>query len=147
VGAARIIDRNDRKHPTVVSNLRLQVHQPSVHDGEQRSDPGASIPVQGYAAHYCSVPYRNDPKIVACSMILSGLRLFDISDLEHPVEVGYFNRPILPGSSTLNPTAEGAFAMSQPEWDVRRKQVWYTDGNSGFYVVGLRGGTGQLLKR
>ena len=147
VGAARIIDIDDVESPSVVSNLRLQGHQPKVHEGEQRLDPGASAPLQGYAAHYCSVPYRKDPRIVACSMILSGLRLFDISDLENPVEVGYFNRPILLGSSTLNPTAAGAFAMSQPTWDLARKQVWYSDGNSGFYVVGLRGGVGQLLKR
>jgi hypothetical protein len=147
VGAARIIDRTDRRNPTVISNMRLEVHQPKVHNGEQRTDPGASVPVQGYAAHYCSVPYRENPKIVACSMILSGLRLFDISDLKNPVEVGYFNRPVLPGSRTLNPTAGGAFAMSQPEWDLRRKQVWYSDGNSGFYVVGLRGGIGQLIQR
>ena len=147
VGAARIIDVDDLEQPSVVSNMRLQVHQPSVHNGEQRLDPGASVPVQGYAAHYCSVPYRKDPQIVACSMILSGLRLFDISDLENPVEVGYFNRPVLPGSRTLNPTAAGGFAMSQPAWDLARKQVWYSDGNSGFYVVGLRGGVGELLKR
>ena len=147
VGAGRIIDIGDVERPSVVSNLRLQVHQPSAHNSEQRLDPGASVPVQGYAGHYCSVPYRKDPQIVACSMILSGLRLFDISDLKHPVEVGYFNRPILPGSSTLNPTAAGAFAMSQPAWDLARKQVWYSDGNSGFYVVGLRGGIGRLLQR
>jgi hypothetical protein len=103
--------------------------------------------VQGYAAHYCSVPYREDPKIVACSMILSGLRIFDISDLRHPVEVGYFNRPVLPGSVAVNPTAAGGYAMSQPEWDLKHKQIWYSDGNSGFYVVGLRGGIGQLLSR
>ena len=41
----------------------------------------APIPVQGYAGHYCSVPTRRNPRIVACSMILSGLRLFDIRSL------------------------------------------------------------------
>jgi hypothetical protein len=147
VGAARIVSIADPKRPRVVSDLRLAVHQPEVHNGEQRLDPGASVPVQGYAGHYCSVPYAKDPRIVACSMIASGLRLFDISDLWRPREVGYFNRPVLPGTSTVNPTAAGGFAMSQPAWDVRRRQVWYSDGNSGFYVVGLRGGTGKLLER
>ena len=37
-------------------------------------DPGTSSPIQGYAGHYCNVPTRVDPKIVACSMIVSGLR-------------------------------------------------------------------------
>ena len=146
VGAARIIDIADPRRPRVVSDLRLAVHQPENRQA-QRLDPGAAVPVQGYAAHYCSVPYRKDPHLVACSMITSGLRLFDISDLEHPVEVGYFNRPTLLGSKATNPTAAGAFAMSQPAWDVKRRQVWYSDGNAGFYVVGLRGGVGRLLRR
>ena len=146
IGAARIIDIADPRRPKVVSDLRLAVHQPA-NQQSQTLDPGAAIPVQGYAGHYCSVPYPTNPKIVACSMIVSGLRLFDISDLEHPREIGYFNRPILLGSKTVNPTAAGAFAMSQPAWDVERRQVWYSDGNSGFYVVGLRGGIGRLLRR
>ncbi|WP_341924507.1 hypothetical protein [Nocardioides psychrotolerans] len=146
VGAARIIDIADPRRPKVVSDLRLAVHQPANRQS-QLLDPGAAIPVQGYAGHYCSVPYPTNPKIVACSMIASGLRLFDISNLEKPREIGYFNRPILLGSKTLNPTALGAFAMSQPAWDVERRQVWYSDGNSGFYVVGLRGGIGRLLRR
>ena len=36
----------------------------------------------------------NNPKIAGCSMILSGLRLFDICDVEHPREVAYFNKPV-----------------------------------------------------
>ena len=147
VGAARIIDVHDPEDPRVISELRLEVHQPENRDAEQFLDPGAAVPVQGYAAHYCSVPYPRDPRIVACSMIASGLRLFDISDLRNPVEVGYFSRPILLGSKSVNPTAAGAFAMSQPAWDVARRQVWYSDGNSGFHVVGLRGGIGRLLAR
>lgn len=147
VGAARIIDVQDRRRPRVVSHLRLAVHQPAARSGEQALDPGAQLPVQGYAAHYCSVPYARDPEIVACSMILSGLRLFDISDLRRPREVAYFNRPVLPGAGTVQPTATGAFAMSRPAWDVARRQVWFSDGNSGFYVVGLRGPAARLLRR
>jgi hypothetical protein len=125
--------------------MRLAVHQPGARRGTQQLDPGAAIPVQGYAGHYCSVPYRNNPRIVACSMILSGLRIFDISNPERPREVAYFNRPTMPGSKTVNPTALGGFAMSQPAWDVQRKSIWYTDGNSGFYVVKLAGGVQRLL--
>lgn len=146
VGAARIIDINDPKRPKVVSNLRLAVHQPGARAGDQQNDPGAAIPVQGYAGHYCSVPKRDNPKIVACSMILSGLRIFDISNLSRPVEVGYFNKPIMPGGNSLNPTASGGDAMSQPAWDVRRRSIWYSDGNSGFYAVRLTNGIGKLLR-
>ena len=97
VGAARIIDVEDPKHPSVVSNIRLAVHQPDVRTGAEIADPGAQSPVQGYAAHYCSTPTRKNPNLVACSMILSGLRVFDIRDVKHPKEVGYFNKPVALG--------------------------------------------------
>ena len=41
-----------------------------------------------------------DPKIVACSFIASGLRVFDISDLLHPKEIGYFVAPTTPSTET-----------------------------------------------
>lgn len=144
VGAARIIDVEDPRRPRVVSRIRLAVHQPDVHGGEQVGDPGASFPAQGYAAHYCSLPTSVDPAIAGCSMILSGLRLFDIRDVEHPREVAYFNQPATPAVGL--PTFAGAFAMSAPAWDRRRGQVWYTDANTGFHVVQLTNGVQRLLR-
>lgn len=146
VGAARIINVDDPKHPRVVSNIRLAVHQPDVHSGKQMQDPGAWFPAQGYAAHYCSLPRRDDPKIAACSMILSGLRVFDISDVRHPREVAYFNKPVV-ASKKLTLFGNGAYAMSQPAWDIKRRSIWYTDTNSGFYVVRLTNGVQSLLGR
>jgi hypothetical protein len=146
VGAARIIDIEDPEHPKVVSNLRLEVHQPAARQSDQQLDPGAQMPVQGYAGHYCSIPKRKNPRLVACSMILSGLRIFDIRSLKHPREAGYFNQPTVPGTSSVNPTAEGGFAMSQPAWDIKRRTVWYTDGNAGFFAVKLTNGVGKLLR-
>ncbi|MCW2794888.1 hypothetical protein [Nocardioides sp.] len=145
VGAARIINVDDPRHPRIVSDIRLQVHQPGVRTGPQYRDPGASFPAQGYAAHYCSMPTAVNPKIAGCSMILSGLRLFDIRDVRHPKEIGYFNKPTMPGTKLGFPVVEGAYAMSQPAWDVKRHSVWYTDANSGFYVVRLTNGVGKLL--
>jgi hypothetical protein len=145
VGAARIINIDDEKHPRVVSNIRLAVHQPAARAGAQQGDPGALIPVQGYAAHYCSIPTRTNPNLVACSMILSGLRVFDIRDVAHPKEVGYFNRPVNMGDNPLVPNNGGAFAMSQPAWDPGHDSVWYSDGNSGFYVVRLTNGLQKLF--
>jgi hypothetical protein len=145
VGAARIIDIENPSKPKVISHLRLAVHQPVARAGDQQLDPGALIPVQGYAGHYCSLPRTKNPKIVGCSMILSGLRLFDIRDLKNPREVAYFNDPTMPGSNSLNPTALGAFAMSAPAWDPARRAVWYTDANKGFFVVALTNDVGRLL--
>ncbi len=146
VGAARIIDISDPRHPFIVSNLRLAVHQPKARKGEQQDDPGAVSPVQGYAGHYCSLPTRKNPKLVACSMIASGLRIFDISNLAKPKEVGYFNKPVAAGSKPANPEASGGYAMSQPAWDTGRRSVWYSDGNTGFWNIKLTNGVGQLLK-
>jgi hypothetical protein len=145
VGAARIISVDDPRHPRIISDVRLAVHQPGAHAGAQLGDPGAGFPAQGYAAHYCGVPTRNDPKVAGCSMILSGLRLFDIRDVAHPREVGYFNQPVV-RSRKLTLFGNGAYAMSQPAWDPARGEVWYTDTNSGFYVVRLTNGVADLLR-
>jgi len=132
VGAARLIDISDETSPVVVSDLRLEVHQP-----ENREliadDPGAQNPTQGYAAHYCNVPTRVDPPIVACSMIISGLRVFDIRNPKKPREVAYFNAPVYPRSTPYFEASN--WAMSSPSFVPERKEIWYSDGFSGFYVV------------
>ena len=46
VGAARIIDISDETRPFVVSNIRLEVHQPE-NRGQLAGDYGARSPVQG----------------------------------------------------------------------------------------------------
>ncbi|MFL6159249.1 MAG: hypothetical protein ACJ72D_24450 [Marmoricola sp.] len=145
VGAARIINVDDPRHPRVVSDIRLKVHQPDQRTGPQTKDPMAWLPAQGYAAHYCGIPTRNNPKIAGCSMILSGLRLFDIRDVRHPKEVAYFNKPVPAIDKLALVPAVGGYAMSQPAWDVAHNSVWYTDTNSGFYVVRLTNGVQKLL--
>jgi hypothetical protein len=136
VGAARLINIDDERKPRVVSTMRLEVNQPSARATSQKDDPGAQYPVQGYAAHYCAVPRTTDPTLVACSFILSGLRVFNIADPLHPREVAYFNKP---APNTL-PLISGAFAMSAPSFDLASHQVWYADGDSGFYAVRLTNG-------
>ncbi len=133
VGAARIIDISDEREPVVVSNIRLEVNQPKYRD-QIAGDPGASSPVQGYAAHYCGVPRQNDPPIVACSFIASGMRVFDIRDPYHPAEMAYFVAPPAPSPVVAE---RSNFAMSKPSFDAARRTVWYSDGNSGLYAVRL----------
>jgi hypothetical protein len=134
VGAARIVDVGDEAHPRVVSNIRLEVDQPAEHH-EASGDPGATSPVQGYAAHYCNVPREVDPGIVACSFISSGLRLFDIRDPLHPREIGYYIAPFK--HAPENGEDGSNFAMSKPAFAPERREIWYTDGSSGFYVLRL----------
>src|SRR3954453_17630732 len=134
VGAARIIDVSDETKPRSVANIRLQVNQPEDHKAAREAgDPGTSSPAQGYAAHYCNIPTRVDPKIVACSFIASGLRVFDISDLVHPREIAYYVAP--PKPDTQNGYDGSNYAMSQPAIIPERREIWYTDGSSGFNVL------------
>ncbi|HEX8103143.1 MAG TPA: hypothetical protein VF533_11045 [Solirubrobacteraceae bacterium] len=136
VGAARIIDISDERKPFVVSNIRLAVHQPE-NRAAIANDPGAQFPARGYAAHYCNVPQRVEPGIFACSMILSGLRVFDIRDPEHPKEIAYHVAPPSTISATGTPNADesGNWAMSQPAFVPERGEIWYSDGTSGFYAL------------
>jgi hypothetical protein len=111
-----------------VSEIRLAVNL-TANRAKLAKDPGATSPVQGYASHYCAVPRRADPGIVACSFILSGLRVFDIHDPLHPKEIAYFNAPVH--------NSGGNAALSAPAFDPAHGQIWYSDGNEGFFAVGL----------
>jgi len=134
VGAARIIDVETASAPKVVSNMRLAVNNlENQGNPDQQKDPNATNSLQGYRGHYCSVPREVDPEIVACSFILSGLRVFDIRDPLHPREIAYFNQPSTHTNAAQGP--QGAYAMSQPAFDIGSHQIWYSDGNSGFYDV------------
>jgi hypothetical protein len=139
IGAARIIDVQNIRKPFVVSNLRLAVNQPAAQGASLEADPGNDQQFQGYQGHYCSLPSRVDPTIIACSFIMSGLRVFDISNLSRPREIAYFNKPTVPGSVPNQPLRAGAFSMSAPAYDEATGDIWFTDGNNGFYVVRLIG--------
>jgi hypothetical protein len=136
VGAARIIDISDERRPFVVSNIRLDVHQPE-NRAAIAGDPGAQSPVQGYAGHYCNVPQRVEPGILACSMIVSGLRVFDIRDPFRPKEIAYHVAPPSTISAAGTPIIDerANYAMSQPAFAPERGEIWYSDGTSGFYAL------------
>ena len=100
VGAARIIN--------VTEPARTRSSSPtcgwrSTTTRQQTTDPGDDQEFQGYQGHYCSLPSRVNPNIVACSFIMSGLRVFDIRNPAHPREIAYFNKPELPGVQKAQP--------------------------------------------
>ena len=135
VGGARIIDISDERKPRVIANLRLQVNQPADH-AKAANDPGANSPVQGYAAHYCDVSTPKDPTVVACSFIASGLRVFDISELTKPKEIAYY---VPPSRNQVENQFDGSsFAMSKPAVVPSRREVWFSDGVSGFYNLRVK---------
>jgi hypothetical protein len=133
VGGVHVIDITEERRPRLVSRIRLAVHNAKERE-QLAGDPGATTVGQGYAAHYCNVPRPVEPGILACSMIASGLRVFDIRDPLHPREVAYANQPVV---GARNPARAGAYAMSAPAFDPKTRQVWYSDTNSGLFVVQL----------
>ena len=143
-GASRIIDISDPANPFVVSNLRLEVHQEENRiGGKLQNDPGTSAGgrnpfsfAQDYTGHFCNVPTRVDPPIVACGMSISGLRVFNIEDPYNPREVAYFTAPVQP-----RVFPEGSnWAYSMPVFAPERKEVWYSEAYTGFYAVRLTNG-------
>ncbi|HWC13843.1 MAG TPA: hypothetical protein VG929_04540 [Actinomycetota bacterium] len=142
VGGVHVIDLENERRPRIVSRIRLEVHQQEARETDQWNDPGADSGGQGYAPHYCSVPRTVEPKILACSMILSGLRVFDIRDPKHPREIAYFNQP--PPMSDYA-TLSGSYAMSAPAFVPERGEIWYSDSNSGFFNVRLTNAARRLL--
>jgi hypothetical protein len=135
VGGARLIDISDPAHPKTVSDLRLEVNMQDEHskaDGDPYPLPGKPL---GYGSHYCAAPREVDPQIVACSFLNSGLRIFNIADPRHPREAAYYVSP--PKAGQIVGENAGDIAFSQPAFDSARREVWYTDATSGFYVVKL----------
>ena len=70
-------------------------------------------------------------------MIVSGLRVFDIRDPEHPKEIAYHVAPPSTVSATGAPIIDerANYAMSQPAFAPERGEIWYSDGTSGFYAL------------
>lgn len=133
VGAARIINVDDLERPFVVSRLRLAVHD--------QNDSNKT-------AHYCTVPSRLDPHIIACGMLFSGLRVFDIRDVAKPREIAYANFTNVQ-NTTIYQASGGAIdkqnagsVYSAPAYDPVNNDIWYTDGTRGLFVVHLTEATG-----
>ncbi|MGZ6804969.1 MAG: hypothetical protein ACXVFU_18170, partial [Nocardioidaceae bacterium] len=79
------------------------------------------------------------------SLIASGMRVFDIRDPFHPREVAYANHP---GPITGNAVSPGgAYAMSAPAFVPARREVWYADGNTGFWVERLSAAAWPTARR
>jgi hypothetical protein len=147
-GAARLIDISDDRHPFVISNLRLQVHQADIRKANpsMEDDPGVNTPfafAQDYTGHFCNVPTLVDPPIVACGMAVSGLRIFNIQDPYHPYEAAYFTAPV---QKRVFPEGSN-WAYSMPAFVPERKEVWYSEAYTGFYAVKITNGAWPDAKK
>jgi hypothetical protein len=146
-GGARIIDISDEAAPKVVSKVKTQIMMPwnyelakseTVRPGkEDRGDLWF-----GYNFHYCNVDTLTDPTMLACSAFEQGLRIFDIRDLTHPREIGYFNPG---GDGTHQPGGWGGtysgYPAAMPQFVPELHEIWITDQDRGLYVVRPSNGT------
>lgn len=55
------------------------------------------------------------------------------------IGAGFYNAPIQPRVITV-PAPASNWAMSKPAFVPERKEIWYTDGYSGFYAIRVTNG-------
>jgi hypothetical protein len=87
-GYPRIYDLADELHPKLVSTALLEVDLPE-HCAEVTGEGGFNG--LGYSVHHCSPDRLYNPTILACDYFGAGMRVTDIRDPYHPVEIGYYN--------------------------------------------------------
>jgi hypothetical protein len=87
----RIIDIENETNPQIVSHIQLEI-QMEGHEAERAKD-SAGNGLFGYDAHYCDTDRRVNPTALACGFFQSGVRVFDIRDVQAPKEIAYFNPP------------------------------------------------------
>jgi hypothetical protein len=134
-GMARIIDIQDETNPYIVSYLRNEINMPAAYtnaDGNAAQARAADLHNGfNYQGHYCGVPRRDDPEVVACSYFWQGVRVFDIRDPHHPKEIAYFT----PGGGGT--TAKQSYTSSKIRFLKRknRAELWFTSQNQGLIIA------------
>ena len=126
-GYPRIFDLADERNPKLVSTALLESALPE-HCQEVTGE--GALNGLGYSVHHCSPDRLYDPTILACSWFFAGMRVLDIRDPYHPVEIGYFN----PGVSAVVGTA------ARPVVRAERGEIWFVHEGGGFYVVRFEDG-------
>lgn len=126
-GYPRFFDLADPGHPKLVGSALLEVDLPQ-HCSEVTGE--GAVNGFGYSVHHCAPDRLYDPTILACSYWHAGLRVLDIRDPRHPVEIAYFN----PGNNGPIGTA------ARPVVRAEQHEIWFTHDLGGLYVVKFRSG-------
>src|SRR3954466_13374598 len=126
-GYPRIYDLADERHPKLVSTALLQVDLPQ--NCSKVTGEGA-LNGLGYSVHHCPPARLYNPTILACDYFAAGMRVPDIRDPYHPVEIGYFN----PGTTAVVGTAARPIVRSE------LGEIWFVNDVQGFYVVRFEDG-------
>ena len=154
-GFARIIDISDETNPRLVSQLMLDVHDPTNCAAVQLDTGFADL--FGYSSHYCTVDNAENAEYVACSYFEAGLRVFDIRDPYRPKEIAYYKPPARSatpaGSSNssirrhANRTAD--WTSSNVHWHRNGDELhlWFTSHENGFQIVKFTNKLTTLAKK
>ena len=147
-GYGQFIDVTNPRKPFEVSKLQMAVHDPAncnkqiadtnvEHQGVKKGDPfwAAVGSLLLYDFHHCSLDRLNEPTIVACASFGSGLRVFDIRDIRHPREIGYYNTGTV---SRTDPTLD--YAAARPVIRRDLKQIWWVTVFGGLHVAKFENG-------
>lgn len=139
-GGARFLDLANEASPTVVRKIRLQIQLPE--NKALREEDADGDGVFGYQSHYCTLDRLTDPTALACGYFESGIRVFDIRNLQHPREIAYFNPPAQVGRAADLPNSEHAsgFAAWLPQ-GISNNNDTRASGFAGFLS---RLGSGQV---
>lgn len=145
-GGPRIIDISDERQPRIASKLKTEIQMPqhkAAFDAgrDYNGERGGGLAPFTYNSHYCSVDRDDDPTILACSTVESGLRVFDIRDFSAPREIAYYN----PGGTGQRAPGgyggtTGGYATAQPRIDRDAGEVWFTDQDRGLYITRFSNG-------
>jgi len=147
---ARIIDINDERHPTIVSRLMLEIHDPA--NCASVIPDLVGLTTFTYGSHYCSVDDRDHATTLACGYFNSGIRVFDIRDVDHPKEIAYYN----PAGTTTpsagsNHVRAGGWVAGSADWcsaqvhlDKKAGTLWTTCQDNGLLMLKFTNGAWPL---
>ncbi|WP_374101178.1 LVIVD repeat-containing protein [Antrihabitans sp. YC2-6] len=90
-GGVKVFDISDEANAQVVQKIKLEINLDDNMDQNVRSASGGSV--FAYDPHYCAVDRPANPTALACSWISSGIRVFDVRNVNDIREIAYYNPP------------------------------------------------------
>lgn len=125
----RITDVADEARPRIVGEFRLAMNRPEncpPRVGMEATTAGIIGRPGTATSHFNDVDSATDTRLGLFPFLYAGLRIVDLRDPAHPVEVGYFR----PGDS----------CMSHVRYRPDTGHIWLACLDSGFHVLALQAG-------